>query len=113
EIAGQYIGIPDRAGRTMSLQLFGASRAMNVTKAASCCLMKPRVVSSVIAPVYSSNLDAQLAMKISGLLSVNASRKTMDLRNSYCMRAPPTGPGEADCGAMGWPAGGWLGRRGS
>src|SRR5262249_49546773 len=61
---------------------FGATRAMKVAKAASCCLMKPRVASSLSSPVFSSNLAAQLPMKISGLLSVKASRNIIDLRRS-------------------------------
>ena len=47
-------------------------------------------------------------MKISGLFSVKASRNIMHLRRSYCTRAPPTGPGEADCSATGLPAKGWF-----
>src|SRR6266516_2414185 len=64
--------------------------------------------SSLISPVSSSSLDAQLPMKISGLLSVKASRNIIALRRS---RAPPTGPGEADCSATGLPAKGWFGSR--
>ena len=45
------------------------------------------------------------------LLSVKASRNVIALRRSYCTRAPPTGPGEADCSATGLPAKGWLGSR--
>ena len=50
-------------------------------------------------------------MKISGLLSVKASRNIIALRKSYCTRAPPTGPGEADCSATGLPANGWFCKR--
>src|SRR5262245_15913343 len=67
---------------------FGATRAMNVANAASCCLMKPRVVSSLISPVVSSSLDAQLPMKISGLLSVKASRNIIALRRSAADELP-------------------------
>ena len=77
---------------------------MKLANAASCCLMKPRVASSLISPVFSSNLDAQPPMKISGLLSVNASRNTIDLRMSYWTRPPPNGPGDTDCSAIGLPA---------
>src|SRR6202048_421980 len=90
---------------------FGASFAMNAANAASCCLIKPRVVSSLSSPVFSSNLDATLPMKTSGLLSVNASRKTMLRRMSYWTRPPPRGPGDADNSATGLPANGWLGSR--
>src|SRR5215469_3520945 len=93
------------------VQLFAATRAMKVANAASCCLMRPRVVSSLSSPVFSSNFAAQLPMKISGLLSVKASRNIIDLRRSYCTRAPPTSPGEADCRATGLPAKGWFGSR--
>src|SRR5437868_2955682 len=82
---------------------------MNVAKAASCCLMKPRVASSLSSPVFSSNLAAQLPIKISGLFSVNASRNIIARRRSYCTRAPPTGPGDADCNATGLPANGGFG----
>src|SRR5262249_1179120 len=63
------------------------------------------------SPVFSSNFAAQLPMKISGLLSVKASRNIIDLRRSYCTRAPPTGPGETDCSATGLPAKGWVANR--
>src|SRR6516162_9970417 len=85
-----------------------ATRAMNVANAASCCLMKLRVVSSLISPVFSSSFEAQLPMKISGLLSTKASRNTIARRRSYCTRPPPNGPGEADCSATGLPANGWF-----
>jgi hypothetical protein len=41
------------------LQLFPATRGMKAANDASCCLMKPRVASSLSSPVFSSNLDAQ------------------------------------------------------
>ncbi len=66
------------------------------------------MTSSLSSPVFSSNFDAQPPMKISGLLSVKASRNIIDLRRSYCTRAPPTGPGETDCSATGLPAKGWF-----
>src|SRR5215831_15210495 len=97
--------------RRVRLQLFAATRAMKVANAASCCLMRPRAASSLSSPVFSSNLDAQLPTKISGLLSVKASRNNIDLRRSYCTRAPPTGPGETDCSATGLPANGWFASR--
>src|SRR6266566_3172586 len=53
---------------------------MKVANDASCCLMKPRVASSLSSPVFSSSFAAQLPMKISGLLSVKASRNIIDLR---------------------------------
>src|SRR6516162_6464496 len=84
---------------------------MKVANDASCCLMRPRVVSSLSSPVFSSNFAAQLPMKISGLLSAKASRNIIDLRRSYCTRAPPTGPGETDCSATGLPAKGWFASR--
>src|SRR5262249_44559507 len=84
---------------------------MKVANDASCCLMRPRVVSSLSSPVFSSNFAAQLPMKISGLLRVKASRNIIDLRRSYCTRAPPTGPGETDCSATGLPAKGWFASR--
>src|SRR5712691_4877540 len=92
-------------------QLFGATRAMKVANAASCFLMKPRVASSLSSPVFSSNFEPQLPTKISGLLSTKASRNAIALRMSYCTRAPPTGPGEADCSATALPANGWFCRR--
>src|SRR6516162_4796940 len=69
--------------RGLRVQLFAATRAMNVANDASCCLRRPRVVSSLSSPVFSSNFDAQLPMKISGLLRVKASRNIIDLRRSY------------------------------
>src|SRR5204863_8579667 len=63
------------------------------------------------APVLSSNFPAQPPMKISGLLRVRASRKTIMRRKSYWTRPPPSGPGEADWIAIGLPAKGWFGRR--
>ena len=63
--------------------LFSPWRSMNLAKASSCCLMKLRVASSFNWPVFSSILEAQLPMKISGLLSVNASRNTIARRKSY------------------------------
>ena len=56
-------------------------------------------------------LAAHPPMKISGLLSVRASRKTIMRRKSYWTRPPPSGPGEADWIAIGFPAKGWFGRR--
>ena len=58
-------------------------RSMNFAKASNCCLMKLRVVSSVSSPVLSSNLDAQLPMKISGWFRVKASRNNIMRRKSY------------------------------
>src|SRR5262249_39309078 len=108
ELAIAHLGFPPESAR---YQLLGAIRAIKAANAANCCLMKPRVASSLSSPVFSSNLDAQLPMKISGLFSVKASRNIIDLRRSYCTRAPPTGPGEADCNATGLPAKGWFGSR--
>jgi hypothetical protein len=56
---------------------------MNLAKASSCCLRKVRVGSSFSSPVLSSNLEAQLPIKISGLFRVSASRNTIILRKSY------------------------------
>ena len=35
----------------------------------------------------------------------------MARRRSYCTRAPPSGPGDADWSAIGLPANGWFGSR--
>jgi hypothetical protein len=45
------------------------------------------------------------------LVEREGSRNAIALRRSYCTRAPPTGPGDADCSATGLPAKGWLGSR--
>src|ERR671936_1024397 len=104
ELPAAHHGFPPK----VPYQLLAATRAMKAANAANCCLIKPRVASSLSSPVFSSNLDAQLPMKISGLFSVKASRNIMHLRRSYCTRAPPTGPGETDCSATGLPAKGWF-----
>src|SRR5262249_13404312 len=59
------------------------NRSMKVAKASSCCLTRPRVVSSLISPVLSSRREAQVPTKISGLFMVKASRNTIILRRSY------------------------------
>ena len=81
--AHRVAGWPRFTPRRTPFQLFGATRAMKAANAVSCCLSNPRVASSLSSPVFSSNLDPQLPMKISGLLSVNASRNIIDLRRSY------------------------------
>src|SRR5215510_1648862 len=115
ELSVSHVSSPRRRRapicRNKNGQAFGATRAMKVAKDANCCLMKPRVVSSLSSPLFSSNLAAQLPMKISGLFSTKASRNAIALRMSYCTRAPPTGPGDADCNATALPAKGWFGSR--
>jgi hypothetical protein len=63
---------------------------MKAANDASCYLMKPRVASSLSSPVFSSNLDAQLPMKIFGLLRVKASRNSSTCANRIaCARPRP------------------------
>ena len=64
-------GCPDVRAAAPAPQALPPWRSMNFAKASSCCLMKLRVVFK--RPDLSSNFDAQLPMKISGLFRVKAS----------------------------------------
>ena len=69
--------------------------------------MKLRVASSVIAPVLSSIFCMQPPTKISGVLNTIEFRNTSMVRRWYCTRPPPSGPGDADWIATGFPPNGW------
>jgi hypothetical protein len=83
---------PGRPDRRLTMDRFKSQerdhplapwRSMKCAKASSCCLIRLRVVSSLISPVLSSTREATLPTKISGLFNVNASRKHIILRRSY------------------------------
>src|SRR6185312_14758717 len=89
--------VPHRRRRSQALIL-----AMNFANAANCVLTMSLVGWSLSSSVSLSNLVCALPTKISGVPKMKALRNVIDMRQWYCMRAPPSGPCEQDWMATGF-----------